>query len=348
MNIAGRARRQRHQNLERNSCEDKEDNDLNDCAPEFSHQRSPAPCHAHNSTQESSRRRPWTGLDPRGRFGTLTGMGDWLVKYDGTCCRCGSVLVRGTPAIWDRSTRSIRCIECVVRESPAPPPGSGAPHVVEMGVAGRSARAEHDRRVAKRDAKITERWGTGFVAKVVRTVTDEPQSTRAWAIGAAGEEKLATELDKVPGLRMLHDRRVPGTRGNIDHIVIGPAGVFVVDAKNHHGRLEIRDRGGWFNTDYRLTIAGRDCSAMADGMGWQVEAVVAALRRHEIEPTPLVVPILCFLHVDWPLFRAPASFRGVQLEGPRSLARLITAGTAISADQADHLATVLSGALPPK
>lgn len=42
---------------------------------------------------------------------------------------------------------------------------------------------------------------------------------------------------------MLHDRRVPDTRGNIDHIIVAPAGVFVVDAKNHKGKIGIRDRG---------------------------------------------------------------------------------------------------------
>ncbi len=73
----------------------------------------------------------------------------------------------------------------------------------------------------------------------------------------------------MPGLRMLHDRRVPGTRGNIDHIVMAPADVFIVDAKNHKGRIEIRDRGSFFRTDYRLTVGGRDCSSLADGMSWQ-------------------------------------------------------------------------------
>jgi hypothetical protein len=62
-------------------------------------------------------------------------------------------------------------------------------------------------------------------------VTSEPQSTRAWAIGAWGEEKLAEVLAGLDGLQVLHDRRVPGTRGNIDHIVIAPAGVFVVDPR---------------------------------------------------------------------------------------------------------------------
>lgn len=109
----------------------------------------------------------------------------------------------------------------------------------------------------------------------VLAVTDEPRSTRAWAIGARGEEKLAEALE---GFSSLHDRRVPGTKGNLDHIVIAPAGVFVVDAKHYQGRIEIRNRG-WFLRPYeRLYVGRRDCSDLADKMGWQVAAVKTALR----------------------------------------------------------------------
>ncbi|HEY3545486.1 MAG TPA: nuclease-related domain-containing protein [Propionicimonas sp.] len=219
---------------------------------------------------------------------------------------------------------------------------------MESGVAGHSARVEYERRAAKREAAITDRWGTGIVAKVVRAVAIEPQSTRAWAIGAAGEEKLAAELDKVTGLRMLHDRRVPGTRGNIDHIVIAPAGVFVVDAKNHHGRIEIRDRGGFFRTDYRLTVAGRDCSPMADKMGWQVDAVQSVFESRGIDPMPSITPVLCFLNVEWPLLGAPESFRGVRLESHRSIKRLITKSVLVTEPQSDHLLALLAESLPPK
>ena len=268
----------------------------------------------------------------------------WLVKHDGTCARSGAALRKGTPAVLDRATWTIRCIECPDAQTPPP----SAPRAVDPGVAGRSARAEHDRRAAKREAAITETWGTGFVARVVRAVSVEPQSTRAWAIGAAGEEKLAAELEKVPGLRMLHDRRVPGTRGNIDHVVIAPAGVFVVDAKNHQGWIEIRDRGGFFRTDYRLTVAGRDCSALADAMSWQVDSVASALAGRGVEPLPPVTPVLCFLNVEWPLLGAPDSFRGVRLESHRSIKRLLTKATVLTEPQADELAEVLAEALPPK
>jgi Nuclease-related domain len=239
---------------------------------------------------------------------------EWRVKYDGVCSRCGCQLLRGEIAVWERASKTIRCVECPT-DRPSERPA------VDEGVAGRSARAEYERRAAKRDAAIRERWGDGFAARVVRAVTTEPQSTRAWAIGAAGEEKLAARLAEVEGLRILNDRRVPGTRGNIDHILIGPAGVFVVDAKHYQGMVAIRNRGWLLRPDYRLTVGGRDCSNLADNMAWQVEAVITALG--DVDPVRSVIPVLCFVAAEWPLFGAPDEFHGVLIEGPGSLSRLV-------------------------
>lgn len=265
-------------------------------------------------------------------------MAEWRVKYDGICSRCGMPLLRGTPAAWDRTTRTIHCIECPQPGSPGPAPQ------IDHGVGGRSARAEYERRAAKRDAAITERWGSGFAAKVVRALSTEPQTTRAWAIGAAGEEKLARELARVPGLMVLNDRRVPGTRGNIDHILVAPAGVFVVDAKNHRGMVDVKNRGWFLRPEYRLTVGGRDHSAMVDGLAWQVDAVIAALEG--ADPMPPVTPVLCFLEADWPVFGAPEEFRGVRLEGPRSIERLVTKSAILDEAQIPDLVAVLAAALP--
>lgn len=43
-----------------------------------------------------------------------------------------------------------------------------------------------------------------------------------------------------------HDRRIPPTRANIDHIVIAPTGVYVIDAKNYTGRAQLSIKGGIF------------------------------------------------------------------------------------------------------
>jgi len=40
----------------------------------------------------------------------------------------------------------------------------------------------------------------------------------------------------------LHDRRVPGTKANIDHVAVGAGAVWVIDAKRYQGLVEHRDR----------------------------------------------------------------------------------------------------------
>ena len=258
------------------------------------------------------------------------------MKYDGVCSRCGRELHAGEVAVYDRPTRTIRCVSCPTA------PAAEAPEV-DAGVAGRSARQEHDRRAARREAAVKERWGNR-IGGVVLALTDEPQSTRAWAAGARGEEKLAEAL---AGFTVLHDRRVPGTRGNIDHIVVAPAGVFVVDAKHFEGRIEIRNHGWFLRPDERLHVGRRDCSALADNLGWQVAAVENALLAAGVEPLPPITPVLCFVDGDWPLISPPDVFRGVRLEGPRSLRRRL-AGEALDEPAVTRLARVLAAALPAK
>jgi hypothetical protein len=85
---------------------------------------------------------------------------------------------------------------------------------------------------------------------------------------------------------------------------------------------------------------------MAEGMGWQVDAVRAALVG--VDPVPQVVPVLCFLNVDWPLFHAPEEFHGVRLESHRSITKLLTEINALDERQADALLGRLAQRLPSK
>ncbi len=58
---------------------------------------------------------------------------------------------------------------------------------------------------------------------------------------------------------MLHDVHWPGRQfANIDHIVVGPSGVFVIDSKNWEGQVDVRQ--GVFRHNGRRRereIAGR-------------------------------------------------------------------------------------------
>jgi hypothetical protein len=215
------------------------------------------------------------------------------------------------------------------------------------GVAGGSVRREYERRKENRDTRVKDKFGRRL-GGVVLALTDDPQSNRAWATGARGEEKLAAALDGIEGLRILHDRRVPRSRANIDHIVIGPAGVFVVDAKNYRGTISIRNRGWFFRPDHRLYVGRRDCSALATGLGWQVEAVTAALTVAGVDPLPRITPVLCFVDGEWPLFSAPDEYAGVRLEGTGSIRKLVAATDVLDSPAIDRLARRLDLALPAK
>lgn len=68
---------------------------------------------------------------------------------------------------------------------------------------------------------------------------------KSWADGAEGERLVARELARLgPEWGTLHSVPV-GTRGSdIDHLVIGPAGVITVNAKHHwNSRIWVRDKG---------------------------------------------------------------------------------------------------------
>jgi hypothetical protein len=62
------------------------------------------------------------------------------------------------------------------------------------------------------------------------------RGAQTWSIGASGEETTAQHLSLLSNsYRVIHDVVLPGMRGNIDHIVLGPNGIFVIETKNHRG-----------------------------------------------------------------------------------------------------------------
>lgn len=72
---------------------------------------------------------------------------------------------------------------------------------------------------------------------------------RAWRSGAEGEEEVAWKLRKLGDRwRVLHGVPVGSADSDIDHVVIGPAGVFTLNTKNHQGaRVRVYDKTIYVN-----------------------------------------------------------------------------------------------------
>jgi Nuclease-related domain len=88
----------------------------------------------------------------------------------------------------------------------------------------------------------------------------------AWRRGAAGERRTARLLGALErqGWVVLHDLAVPGSRANIDHLVVGPGGVFVIDSKLYRGRLQLDGSGRLWHGGYPLAPTLRAVSFEAD------------------------------------------------------------------------------------
>lgn len=248
------------------------------------------------------------------------------LRYAGVCRLCGTELPASADAIHERTTRTVRCVECptvieavapVVEDDLVEPPVSAAAE--EPGVAGSSARREYERRRARDEERLRQKWGK--LGGIAVALSDEKQRTKAWAVGAVGEERLGARLDSLASddIAVLHDRRIPGTKANIDHIVITRAGIWVVDAKRYKGRPELKVEGGLLRPRVEKVLVGRrDCTTLVDGVLKQVDLV------RECVGDVSVTGALCFVEAEWPLIGGAFTTRGVHALWPKRLAKLLT------------------------
>jgi Nuclease-related domain len=93
------------------------------------------------------------------------------------------------------------------------------------------------------------------VKSVLARLLGAPREERDWGIGADGEEEVARRLRKLgDGWHVIHSVPVGEKGTDIDHVVIGPSGVFTLNTKNHSKhRVTVTQGGVYVNgqrTDY--------------------------------------------------------------------------------------------------
>lgn len=107
------------------------------------------------------------------------------------------------------------------------------------------------------------------VAKLRRQLDQAERAEKAWAAGAEGEARVAQVLDELSahGWHALHDVRWPGRpKANLDHVLVGPGGIIVVDAKNWTGDVQIRGdvlRQNGFSREREVGGVLQQCAAVA-------------------------------------------------------------------------------------
>jgi hypothetical protein len=102
---------------------------------------------------------------------------------------------------------------------------------------------------------------------------------RAWQRGAKGERHTARLLDRLgrDGYVVFHDLAMPDSPANLDHLVIGPCGVFVIDSKQWIGQVHQSADGLVWHDHYRLDRTLATIGWQAETLGWLLGVPVAPL-----------------------------------------------------------------------
>jgi hypothetical protein len=178
-------------------------------------------------------------------------------------------------------------------ETSAPPVEASAPAIVEPPACepvwqdlasnrpGQAVRAEAESLLAEMKERSKVRT---FLARAVDAKTDE----RAFRIGAAGEEAVGPRLERLTrrGWHVLHAIPVGDRGSDIDHLLIGPGGVYTVNTKNHPGKQV------WVG-EHAILVSGQKTSYLRNSR-FEAERVRKALLQHLEQDLP-VRAVLVFL-----------------------------------------------------
>ena len=159
--------------------------------------------------------------------------------------------------------------------------------------------------------------------------------------GAQGERRTASVLNprSGDGWYVLHDVAVPGSKANIDHIVVAPAGVFVIDSKDWSGRISDGSGTLWVGRYHKRKEL--------QTLEWERGAVETALRN-ALPTWPVLVRAVISLTGDDPC-RPVLQAGDVVAVGYRDLGSFLSrVPSHLSPEHVATIARVLDSQLKPR
>jgi hypothetical protein len=210
-----------------------------------------------------------------------------------------------------------------------------------------SALREHTLRRQNRIARLDRRFGR--IGRWIGELSDGPQHERAWKQGSAGERQNAVRIEKLvrdQPVAFLHDRRVPGTRANIDHIAVAPSGIYVFDSKNAKGAVKVDWKGLFSRRRWFLYVGGRDRTSWVEAVERQMDVVQTQLRTTAFAGIP-IHGALCMANSEGLPWVGHPELRAIAICKPRHIAKRLRADGPLEVADIRSLHGLLAAALPP-
>jgi hypothetical protein len=200
---------------------------------------------------------------------------------------------------------------------------------------------------------IWQDWRLGLTAAALVAIADTIYRSKTMAVIPEGARATSAQrrtrrrlfLLRQAGYFALHARAIPGSNAIIDHLVIGPAGVYALDSERWDRRLPVRTVGGTLL--YHGPINQKKRLLHARWEAEQASTLVGAELEHELEVRPAMA--IYGPTIPWGV----TNLRGVDVFGGRRVGKYFRRQTRnnrkqrLSPAQIDAIVDAATRALPP-
>lgn len=192
-------------------------------------------------------------------------------------------------------------------------------------------------------------WRVGVTAGVIAAIADAVYRARssstvpAWRRSSVAERRTEAQLRRLErgGYRTLHARAIPGSEAQIDHLVVGPTGVYAVDSEKWDKRLPVRVQQG-----KKLFHGPFDMKGRLKEASWEAQQA-SELISESFGRKVTVVPSLAIYGppVPWKIM----TIRGVDVyEGVRARRWITKRERALTDAEIDKIYEIAAQVLPPR
>jgi hypothetical protein len=266
------------------------------------------------------------------------------------------------PEQWTASTATVAATLAALKKSMAAPPVSppaelsepapqDAPPPLSLPATGADRPRIPPRRSLREGAERNgraraHRGRAGLFTRLLTVRAFRTGHAHARAASAPSEAVGAIlEAAGVHGVLTLHQLRVPGHRGRIEHLAVSAWGVHVVDVKHlKNAAIELRPTGV-SGSPVELVVGGRVMTTAAAATARRVAGIRSLLATAGLDNVR-VTGVLCFVDGLLPLGVTDLALHGVHVLRPSSLTALVTRSGSLDAEHVLTLQEYLAQHLP--
>jgi Nuclease-related domain len=143
---------------------------------------------------------------------------------------------------------------------------------------------------------------------------------------------------------------LPGTASHIDHIVVAPSGVWILDTKTWRGKIEYKSTSV-LGTEKRLFVGGKDRTSAVEAIFNLVIPVAQIISDRSIP----IMSALVFIDGEWSDAATPRIITGrpyqhltVWISWPKAIWKKINEPGPLTASVVQRIGGQLEANLPPR